>query len=187
MLMILLTMFTIHQIISHNISKIYKIGSRFRAVQCFSDNFTVILHTCHLKAYSRKIVVLNLHMYFQKPLFKPTNVEFIILYRYGTIYREVINTQKRDWCIIMEGESTHLMISLIIDRLRTSAPQMFHKCPYVGEQKFMNVTLDETKKYDVFPQGYYKVKVMVYNSTDAEVFKMVLDLEIKSPLKESFG
>lgn len=168
-------------------SNVYNNGTRFRAVKCSSDIDAVILYTCHLKAYSRRIVVLNLHGNIIRPFNKPIYSQFSLSYRYGTIYREVINTQKREWCSIMEGEPTHLLISLNIDHLKTSAPQMFHKCPYIGEQKFLNVTLDESKAYDVFPQGFYKSKIVFFNSSHFEVFSLVMDYEVKSNLKESFG
>ena len=87
--------------------------------------------------------------------------QFILHYRYGTIYREVIDTKKREWCSIMDGMQTHMYIMLIIRQLKESAPKLFHKCPYQGDYQLYNITVDESKAFDLFPEGYYKLKTRI--------------------------
>lgn len=52
-------------------SNTYNFGVRFRSVKCSTDNHTVLVKGCYLKPYSRKVVTLNLHGTFGKPLIKP--------------------------------------------------------------------------------------------------------------------
>ena len=165
----------------------YKVGVRFRSVKCSFDNYTVLLKGCYLKAYSRRLVTLNLYGSFGKPLKKPCYFQFILFYRYGNIYREVIDSKKREWCAIMDGVQTHPYINLLIAQLKDSAPKLFHKCPYIGEHNLYNISVNEDKAFDLFPQGYYKIKVLTHNSSNILVFQMDLHFEIKSVLKESMG
>jgi len=122
-----------------------------------------------------------------KPLRKPWYIHFILFYRYGNIYREVIDTKKREWCSIMDGAQTHPHISLLFSQLKDSAPTLFHKCPYEGEHNLYNITINEDKAIAIWPQGFYKLKVTATNSMKNLVFQMDLLFEIKSELKESMG
>ncbi|CAG9811658.1 unnamed protein product [Chironomus riparius] len=182
-----LVIFAIFKVNSVKPSIQYNIGVRFRSAKCSTDNNSVLLHGCYLKAYTRRIVTLNLVGSVVKPIKRPMHFQFILHYRYGTIYREVIDTKKREWCSIMDGMQTHMYIMLIIRQLKESAPKLFHKCPYQGDYQLYNITVDESKAFDMFPQGYYKLKVVVFNSTDDMVFKIDLLFEIKSPFKDSIG
>ncbi|KAL7014477.1 hypothetical protein ACKWTF_015953 [Chironomus riparius] len=185
--LLLFVSFAVYKSCSVNSVNEYTYGVRFRSVKCFFDNYTVLVKGCFLKAYSRRLVTLNLHGSFGKPLKKPCYFHFILYYRYGNIYREVIDTKKREWCSIMDGTQTHLYIKLLIAQLKDSAPKLFHKCPYEGEHNLYNITVNEEKAFDLFPQGFYKLKVMTHNSTNTLVFQMDLLFEIKSQLKESMG
>ena len=122
-----------------------------------------------------------------KPLKKPFYFQFILYYRYGTIYREVIDTKKREWCDVMDGGQTHMYITMLVTQLKESVPKLFHKCPYQGEYNLYNLTVDDAKTFDLFPQGFYKTKTMLSNLTENLVFQMDLLFEIKSHLKESMG
>ena len=125
-----------------------------------------------------------------KPLKKPFYAILfyhILFYRYGNIYREVIDTKKREWCAIMDGGQTHPFVSLVIAQIKGSAPKLFRKCPYLGDYNLYNITVDEEKAFDLFPQGFYKTKTMLSNLTENLVFQMDLLFEIKSHLKESMG
>jgi len=165
----------------------YTFGTHFRSVKCSTDNYTVLLDRCYLKAYSRRIVTLNIVGTFGVPLRKPCYFQFVLFYRYGNIYREVIDTKKREWCAIMDGVQTHPYINLIISHLKNSAPKLFHKCPYEGQHNLYNITVNEDKAITVWPQGYYKMMITTYNLTKNLVFQMDLRFEVKSELKESMG
>lgn len=125
-------LFTILSLTTSKPKDEYVKGRRFTAVQCQSDNSTIIFHFCFVKAISRKVVTLNVGLTFVKTL-KKFFVQFIENYRYGNIYREVINTHKMDYCSIMENADSNPFFSSVMKEVKESAGYMFHKCPYGGE------------------------------------------------------
>ena len=165
----------------------YVDGSRFKSIECTANNITAIVTYCYMKAVSRRIVTLNVGVKFLKPINKPIYVQIIVNYRYGLIYREVINTKKQEWCGIMDGKSTHPMLSQTIAQIKGSAPKLFHKCPYEGEVELKNVTLDDQKSFDVFPEGNYRFKLLISEKDVKPYFSLILKLQFKSPIKESMG
>ena len=118
----------------------YDFGTRYTGIWCTVDNKTVSLKFCYLKAYSRRVVTGNIGVTFLRPLIKPTLVEMIYSYRYGTIYREVIHSPKIDWCTFMESGSTNPFILSVTNEFRDSAPNLFQKCPFTGDLDLINIT-----------------------------------------------
>lgn len=66
-------------------------------------------------------------------------VEIAISYRYGLIFRRVIATKPTEWCSTMDGSSNDKLMLLTIDLLKTSAPSLFHNCPYLPVRVFNSV------------------------------------------------
>ena len=168
----------------------YNYGGRFKSIKCQTDNRTLIMRYCYLKALSRAVVILNIGLTFAVPYTKPYYVQLILNYRYGTIFREVIDSHQQEWCGIMSGAETHQWIEYIIGYLRKSAAALYHKCPYVGDLDLKNVTID-TENYNkhqsrIFPEGTYRLDVIIFQN-EAQTGKFSVSLENKSPVKESFG
>lgn len=113
-------------------------------------------------------------------------IELVYSYRYGTIYREVIHSPKLEFCGIMEGSLNNPFLSSIINEIRDSVPELFHKCPYEGEIDLMNLTTAHEKATAVFWDGYYKFELFVWKN-NIEVFYLNLKMQIKTHLKDSFG
>ena len=88
----------------------------------------------------------------------------------------------------MDGSESNLFIKLIIDQLRGSAADLFHKCPYEGDLDLKNITLDSTAydKNQLFPEGHYRIDIFVFKN-NLEKAKIIVGFELKSPLKESYG
>jgi len=162
-------------------------GTRFQSVNCQANNSTLIVNYCFVKAISRKVVTLNIGLRLLKPVNKPIYVQLTLNYRYGLIYREVINTKKQNWCEIMDGKSTHLYMTQTINQIKGDAPHLIHKCPYDGEIEIKNLTIDENKSLDVFPEGFYKLSLLVFDKSDDPFFKLNLTVQVKSFIKESMG
>lgn len=162
-------------------------GTRFQSINCQANNSTLIINYCFIKAISRKVTTINIGLSFLKPVNKPIYVLFSLNYRYGLIYREVINTKKQEWCEIMEGKSTHLYITQTINQIKETAPHLIHKCPYEGGMEIKNLTLDENKSLDVFSEGFYKLVLLVFDKSDDPIFKLNLTVQVKSSIKESMG
>jgi hypothetical protein len=115
-------------------------------------------------------------------------VRFIANYRYGNIYREVVDTKQIDWCQIMDGADYNLFLKLILDIIRQSVPGLFHKCPYEGLMQLYNITINDeiAMKTSLFPEGQYKYNVTIYEKQKM-ILMLVAYTEVKSPVKNSWG
>ena len=166
----------------------YSFGLRFKAVTCQADNKTIMFNFCNLKPVSRTIVFLNFGFKFIETFSKPVYVQMILNYKYGTIYRQVLDTKQLEWCGLMDGSESNLFIKLIIDQTNGSAGDLFHKCPYKDELDVKNLTIDSNiyKNGQMFPDGNYRIDIFIIKN-NLERAKIVVGFELKTPLKESFG
>ena len=165
-------------------------GSTFQKIVCKSfDNSTGYLRNCFVRAYSKQFVSMNFGYKLYRPLEKPFFVRLIISYRYGTIYRDVLDTKNIDWCAVMEGAASNLLFTQFLRTFKNSIPKLFHKCPYENEADFFNITLDEsdTRKLTIFPEGQYKYSVTISKPADKPLANMCISIYTKSPMKDSFG
>lgn len=118
-------------------------GVRFKSVKCQSDNITVVIKYCYLKAVSRKIVTLNFGIKLLVPYTKPYYIHSVFFYRYGTIFREIIDTKKLEICGILDGLDTNPLVKLVVDMMKSRMPEnILHKCPYKDDWGFNNFTLN---------------------------------------------
>jgi hypothetical protein len=163
-------------------------SARFRSIECDANNKTAIVEYCFIKAVSRQHATLNVKIHFTEPISAPVYVHLILYYRYGNIYREVIDTKKIDWCPIMDGMNAHLFLMQILKLIRPIAGTGLQTCPYKFDIELKNITLDTTRAMDVFPEGTYKFTWITYVKKNFELlWKFNTTLNIKSPLKESMG
>lgn len=51
-------------------------------------------------------------------------------YKYGQIFREIVNLPAIEWCNQMEGFGKNPAMNMAIDLVKASIPNLFHKCPY---------------------------------------------------------
>lgn len=105
-------------------------GDRPRSVKCEGDNSTLKFSFCNIKAYSAKLAVINLGFEILKTVQKPIYFQVIMSYRFGNIYRPMIDTKAIDLCAIMEGNTFNPFMKIIIDRINQYFPNVLHKCPY---------------------------------------------------------
>lgn len=132
---------------------------RFRSVKCQNfDNSTAIFSFCFIKAYSPTVTTLNFRFEVFRDL-KTFFIQIIVDYRYGTVYREVLNTKLVDFCAMMESLDHNLLLKHIFDTVSGSMPKLFQKCPIERVGEFYNVTMDKEqakKGPGFFPEGFYK-------------------------------
>ena len=157
---------------------------RPKSIHSQSDNKTVLIKYCYLKAYSRIIVTVNFGLKFLVPVKKPIYIQLIFKYRYGTIFRQIIDTKQIEWCGVMEGAETNPLLKVIISAI----PQFYHKCPYEEDLDLLNVSYTNffPKESETFPEGIYRNNGYIIKN-NITILRFDLDLEIKSPRKESFG
>lgn len=167
----------------------FRAGTRFKSIKCESNTTLVIIRYCFIKPVSRQVVTLNIGTNIILSIGKPSYVRVIVNYRYGTIFRQVLDTHPIEWCGLMEGTTSHPLINLIVQQIKGSAPDFFRKCPYFGEMDVKNMTIDRSKnvqKSSIFPEGTYRGELS-FTKDDIQIFKVTLSFELKSALKESFG
>ena len=111
----------------------------------------------------------------------------LLYYRYGTIFRQIVDSKENDWCSFMDGKETFPLIRMITVHLNKTVPHLLHKCPYT-EFDIFNLSLTDTKtpKRETFPQGYYKV-VITWSKNNRTIFTLKLKGEVTSSFKESYG
>jgi len=161
---------------------------RPNGINCEADNQTVLMKYCFLKPISRYIVTASMGFKYLIPLKKPIYVQMLMLYRYGTIFRQIIDTKQNEWCGFMEGAETFPLIRMMTGHLNSTVPQLIHKCPYEGELDLFNFTLSNGSppESQIFPQGYYKLVVIVFKN-NRTIVTVKIKGEITSDLKETFG
>ena len=165
------------------------VNVRFRSIKCQGDNKTISVKYCNLKAVSRKVVFLNVGIIFLVPFVYPYYTRGIVYYRYGTIEREAIDTKMIELCGFLGGGDKNLLVKLFIDMIGSRLPNLVHKCPYIGDFDLKNYTLNldlVDRATMMFSQGIYRYDLFCfYNGSVA--LNVSTSIEIKSPLKESFG
>lgn len=163
-------------------------GTRFRGIECKNyDNKTAYLTFCFIKNYSRKLSTMN----FGIQVMKPVTIFFrlAVSYRYGVIYREVLDSKIVDFCELMNTLESNKLLKFILDLIRKTAKGLFHKCPYEGLMEYYNITVDDElmKTTTLFPEGQYRYNVSIFDTPKKIVLNMQVFTEVRSPLKTSFG
>jgi hypothetical protein len=166
-----------------------KYSAKFRGIECLStDNSTAAFKFCYVKNYSRKMSTLNFGIEIQRKI-QSIYIQLVASFRYGNIYREIVDTKLLNWCQIMDGADYNLFFKFILDIIRQSIPGLFHKCPYEGTLELNNITMftEDALKITVFPEGQYKYNITISDRPDRVVLILVVYTEIRSPVKNSWG
>lgn len=56
-------------------------------------------------------------------------VEAKLIFKYGTIYREVMHTKNVNFCNLMENKNDNKMLEQLIMLVNDTTPGIVHKCP----------------------------------------------------------
>jgi Protein of unknown function (DUF1091) len=166
----------------------FKEGVRFRGIECKADNISAIFKYCFLKPISRRHVALNIKFDIIKPVKRNIFLQVIINYRCGTVYRQVINTNRIDFCALMQGVIDNVLLKSVIVQIGEQGQNLFHKCPYSGSFELNNFTQASTEigQPTLFPSGYYRYDITLFVN-DKETICVKLATEIKSTIKDTFG
>ncbi|CAO1363775.1 unnamed protein product [Diamesa serratosioi] len=157
---------------------------RFTSLICTVFNKITLKDVfCGIKAYSRTYSTVNFGGFLTKNL---TNIEIDLKveYKYGTVFRDVMNPPSIEWCTFQKN--SNVVFSMIVDLIKDSAPSLIHDCPYFGQVNVHNLTLNVNKFLSLFNQGDYRVTVD-FKDFNEDLFRLVLGLNNKSPIKSSFG
>jgi hypothetical protein len=94
-------------------------------------------------------------------------------------YNSVINTTL-DLCEFTNGTQTNLATKFTVDILSKSFPPGFlHPCPYFGEFKLNNISLNLTPELMQFLTGTYKSSMKYYDDKDDNIVTFEVIIEAK--------
>lgn len=100
------------------------------------------VHYCHIKAYSRRVSTFNIAATLHKTLVKPFyvtkrifsfgqtwilfifQIKMIVSYRYGNIFRQILDVPVLEWCDVVNGIKPMFSWKCVSILLRT-APHIF--------------------------------------------------------------
>jgi hypothetical protein len=122
-------------------------GTRFRAIECVGDNVSVSFEYCNVKAYSAKVAVLNIGLKVLTLIEKPFYVQIVYSYRFGNIYRPMIDSKRIEFCAILEGLTGNPIMKLFTDDLLQAYPNLFHPCPFDKGNILNNLVLKNLKYF----------------------------------------
>ncbi|CAO1332475.1 unnamed protein product [Diamesa hyperborea] len=112
-------------------------------------------------------------------------MKMIVEYKYGTVFREVMNPPAIEWCSFKK--STSVFYSMVFDLIKDSAPGLLHKCPYFGRVDVHNMTVNVNNFLSVFSQGDYRATLSLSEGGKTDLFRLSFGIKIKSTVKSSFG
>lgn len=108
-------------------------------------------------------------------------------YQYGTIFRRVLDPKAIDWCQFIRGNKDNIFFKVSLGMVEKSIPHLIHECPYKGEIKALNLSIDTKMFGAVYPRGKYRNFWKVSDDIDSNIITLMYDLDIRSPITTSFG
>lgn len=58
-------------------------------------------------------------------------MKVVVSYRYGTIFRSVVDMPAANWCDVMAGSGLgNLYLKMVIDLIKDNSGDLFRRCPY---------------------------------------------------------
>ena len=104
----------------------------------------------------------------------------------GTVFREVMRDKPLDWCKLMLGDSSNLFYSMLVNLVKDSKPDLFHKCPYEGLVDGNNIYIDASKYPSIFPSGVYRTRILFTVPNEVGVISVNVTNTCTSSIKSTF-
>ena len=120
--------------------KVRKVACKFSDMSLIYPNYT-----CFAKVYSRNVSTATVYYVLRKPRFSFYvrnycagrefsqlffQIQGILSYRYGTIFREVIRGPKIEFCQAVKFANESKLVREFFKLTESSVPGMIHECPY---------------------------------------------------------
>lgn len=109
-----------------------------------------------------------------------------ISYKYGTIYRQVLDIKRFEYCGLMLRGTKNLVTNFLINIIKESAPAFVQPCPH----KLINVSqapMSVTSVTSPFATGDYKINLSLTNEYEKRMFTILVVFSVNSSDKNSFG
>ncbi|KAG5666833.1 hypothetical protein PVAND_014843 [Polypedilum vanderplanki] len=143
-------------------------------------------YTCYAKAVSRTVSTVSGYFLLRKPIYEGY-VSGEILYKYGTIYRQVIKIPEFNFCEFISLSKNSILLRQLYIIAETAAPGFVHECPYTVFEDY-NILFPSHVLFSLFPQGDYKA-ILNFNLGKDGPFMGIITLigTAESHVKETFG
>lgn len=113
---------------------------------------------------------------FENVYFYNLQIKVEFFFRTGDDFQPIYKAPLIDWCkFVKENSKTKPFLQMLLDSIKSSAPQLFHPCPYYGSYDTKNITL-RRNFLPFFPSGPLMTTLSVSNETGELVNLRVLIL-----------
>ncbi|KAG5666837.1 hypothetical protein PVAND_014847 [Polypedilum vanderplanki] len=143
-------------------------------------------YTSYAKAVNRTVSTINGYMLIRKPVYE-AYMSGEILYKYGTIYRQVIKIPQFNFCEFASLSKSNILIRQLSIGFEAAAPGFVHECPYMVVEAY-NITFPAHVLFTVFPRGDYKVILRFTLERDGPVMSTIITIGTADTyVKDTFG
>jgi hypothetical protein len=93
---------------------------------------------------------------------------------YNSVFNVVINI-----CEFLNGTDSNLLGRWFINTVSRTLPEgMLHPCPYTGEFKAPNISLDVSPEMAFFLVGQYRMRARMFDDEDDNIVTFLVDTEL---------
>lgn len=162
--------------------------STFKNLKCILKNKTLLeFKYCRVKVYSRNSSGLAVNITFNQTIKRPVFLKVSLSYKYGQIYRRVVNVPEFELCsAVANFKLLPPFVRAFVEILGDSIKRILEGCPF-NEAEDLNLVLkfDDSKWPSIFPTGYYKFDT-AWRASETLAFVAWAEVEIISSIKSSF-
>lgn len=161
---------------------------RLKSVKCdIGDAADIVkIHVCKIKpARNYTMFLLNSTMF--KQLNAPIYYKVVFFYKYGLIYRQVINIPEYEVCSMLRNiNNAHPAIKAAIDTIGKSIEQLMKGCPYSAGNYSIKIIHDYSNFPSIIPSGMYKCNITMKLPEYRKSMSLSYEAEVISSIKTSF-
>lgn len=113
-------------------------------------------------------------------------MKFLISFRYGTIYREVMKIDKINVCFALKNGEKNVLLVLLIQMIKEMEPSIIHPCPYT-DFLIRNKTVSLKSVPSILPRGDYRITGNLTNNKEEMIVFVELLALVVSSETNTFG
>lgn len=86
---------------------------------------------------------------------------------------------KANLCGFLNGTDNNLAVKWVTDMISKTIPKdLLHPCPYIGEIKAYNCSLQIGPEMSVFFVGRYRTRARVFDDQDDNIFTVLVEMDL---------
>lgn len=100
-------------------------------------------------------------------------------YRTVTPFFTPLIDVKANLCGFLNGTEKNVATKWLTDMISKTMPKnLLHSCPYIGEIKAYNCSLQIGPEMSVFFPGRYRTQARVFNDRDENIFTVLVEMDL---------